>query len=111
MAYNLYVYSKAFANLMGGESAGDAFAVDYLSDTIKAMLCSSSYTPNQDTDEVIDTPDAAEISGAVGDDVVGEHCLRRWRRGAQGQQQRAPVPLHRGGHVARIGRADVADRE
>lgn len=51
MPFNLYWYSKAFANLMGGEVAGDTFAVDYLSDTIKVLLTTSSYAYNLDTHE------------------------------------------------------------
>jgi hypothetical protein len=45
------VYGKAFANLLGGESAGETFAVDWLSDTIKVLLTTSSYVPNLDTHE------------------------------------------------------------
>lgn len=44
-------YSKAFANVLGGEIAGDTFAVDYLSDTIKALLTTSTHTVNLDTHE------------------------------------------------------------
>lgn len=45
------LYGKAYANLLGGEVAGDTFAIDFLSDTIKASLHTSSYTPNLDTHE------------------------------------------------------------
>lgn len=38
-------------NLMGGETAGEALAVDYLSDTMKVSLHTSSHSPDQDTDE------------------------------------------------------------
>jgi hypothetical protein len=51
MAFELKWFSKAQANLMGGESGADAFAVDYLTDTIKVMLTTSAYTPNLDTHE------------------------------------------------------------
>ncbi len=51
MAVTQSYFGKAFANLLGGEVAGDSFAVDYLSDTIRAMLCTSSYAPNLDTHE------------------------------------------------------------
>jgi hypothetical protein len=47
------VYGKAFVNLLGGEVSGDTFAVDYLSDTIKMSLHTSSYTPNLDTHETV----------------------------------------------------------
>jgi hypothetical protein len=46
-------YLKCYANLLGGEIAGDTFAVDYLSDTIKARLHTASYVPNLDTHETI----------------------------------------------------------
>jgi hypothetical protein len=44
-------YGKCYANLLGGEIAGDTFAVDYLSDTIKCLLTTSTYAPNLDTHE------------------------------------------------------------
>lgn len=37
--------------------------VDYDSDTIKVMLVSSAYTPNQDTHDYLDDVVASEISG------------------------------------------------
>lgn len=42
-------FSKAFANEQGGEVSGDAFAIDYLSDTIKCALLTSTAAPNKDT--------------------------------------------------------------
>jgi hypothetical protein len=45
------LYGKAFANLLGGEVSGDAFAIDYLSDTIKIALLANAYTQNLDTHE------------------------------------------------------------
>lgn len=51
MAVTAKLYGKAPANFLGGESSGDTFAVDWISDTIKVALASSSYTPNQDTHE------------------------------------------------------------
>lgn len=33
----------------GSGTAGNAPNIDYLSDTIKVMLCTSTYTPNKDT--------------------------------------------------------------
>lgn len=44
-------YGKCFANLLGGEAGGDAFAVDFLTDTVKAMLTTSGYAHNLDTHE------------------------------------------------------------
>jgi len=61
----LQLYGKFGSNIFGGESSGDAFAMDLLSDTIKATLHTSSYTPNIDTDEV--KADATnELSTAAG---------------------------------------------
>jgi hypothetical protein len=51
MAQTIELFGKALANLLGGEVAGDTFAVDYLSDTIKGMLTTNAYTPNLDTHE------------------------------------------------------------
>lgn len=51
MAVTAYMYGKAFANLLGGETSGETSAVDYLSDTIKVALCTSSYAYNLDTHE------------------------------------------------------------
>src|SRR4051812_34145054 len=52
MAVTIYKYGKCYANLLGGEIAGDTFGVDYLSDTMKASHHTSSYVPNLDTHEV-----------------------------------------------------------
>lgn len=46
------LYGKVGANFLGGEASGDAFAIDFLSDTIKATLHTTTYTPNIDTDEL-----------------------------------------------------------
>lgn len=48
----LQLYGKLGANAFGGEIAGDAAQMDYLSDTIKATLHTTTYAPNIDTDEV-----------------------------------------------------------
>jgi hypothetical protein len=61
----LQLYGKFGANMMGGEVAGDTFAMDYLSDTIKASLHTTSYTPNIDTDEVFANA-SSELSTANG---------------------------------------------
>ncbi len=44
-------YTKALANLVGGETAGETRAVDFLSDVIKVMLTTATHVPNQDTHE------------------------------------------------------------
>lgn len=51
MAVTLTLYTKMPANIFGGETAGESSAVDFLSDTIKVALATSSYTPNQDSHE------------------------------------------------------------
>lgn len=51
MAVTAFWYGKAFANIMGGETPGESSALDWLSDTIKVMLTTSAYVPNQDTHE------------------------------------------------------------
>jgi hypothetical protein len=51
MAVTAFIYGKAFANLLGGETSGESSAVDFLSDTIKVALCTSSYSYNLDTHE------------------------------------------------------------
>lgn len=45
------LYGKAHANMLGGEASGDSFAIDFLSDTIKCSLHTSTYSPNLDTHE------------------------------------------------------------
>jgi hypothetical protein len=47
------LYGKLGANILGGEVAGDAFQMDYLSDTIKLTLHTSTYSPNIDTNEIL----------------------------------------------------------
>lgn len=46
----LQLYGKFSANIMGGEAAGDV-PMDFLSDTIKATLHTTTYVPNTDTHE------------------------------------------------------------
>lgn len=62
MAQAIELYGKALANLLGGEASGDTFAVDFLSDTIKCALATSSYSPNLDTHEVFSDV-TNEVSG------------------------------------------------
>jgi hypothetical protein len=47
----LQLYGKFAVNVLGGEAAGDAGQMDFLSDVIKATLHTTTYTPNVDTDE------------------------------------------------------------
>lgn len=64
MSNPVLLYGKSFANLLGGESSGDTFAVDYLSDTIKFALLDSGHTPNRNTHEVFSDVSGDEVSGA-----------------------------------------------
>lgn len=48
----LQLYGKVGANFLGGEASGDAFQMDYLSDSIRFTLHTSTYVPNIDTHEV-----------------------------------------------------------
>lgn len=48
----MVLYGKTPINLMGGETAGETKAIDFLSDTTKAALFTASHTPAQDTDEL-----------------------------------------------------------
>jgi hypothetical protein len=45
-------YHKLFSVEEGGELVGDAFSIDYLSDTIKVALLTNAYTPNLGTHKV-----------------------------------------------------------
>lgn len=47
----LQLYGKFSANVFGGEAGGDQ-GMDFLSDTIKATLHTTTYVPNTDTHEV-----------------------------------------------------------
>lgn len=49
--YRITKYGKAQINMLGGEAGGDSFQIDYLTDTIKLLLTTSSHTPNLDTHE------------------------------------------------------------
>ncbi|MEO8484164.1 MAG: hypothetical protein ABI634_18275 [Acidobacteriota bacterium] len=62
MAVSINKYGKAYANLLGGESSGDTFAVDFLSDTLKMALAGSGYTPDLDAHEVFSDV-TSEVTG------------------------------------------------
>lgn len=56
------LYAKFPENALGGNSGGDS-PIDYLTDTIKCALVTSSYTPNQTTHEWWSDVSANETSG------------------------------------------------
>jgi hypothetical protein len=49
MAVTAFWYGQAIMQAFGSGVAGNAPNIDFLSDTIKVMLCTSLYTPSQDT--------------------------------------------------------------
>ena len=49
MAVTALWYGQAIMQAFGSGSAGGAPNIDFLSDTIKVMLCTNAYTPAQDT--------------------------------------------------------------
>ena len=49
MAVTAFWYGQAIMQAFGSGSAGNAPNIDFLSDTIKVMLCTNAYTPAQDT--------------------------------------------------------------
>lgn len=51
MAVSAKLYARSVLNMAGGDAAGDG-PMDLLSDTIKLTLHTSTYTPNQATNEV-----------------------------------------------------------
>jgi hypothetical protein len=51
MPFTAFWYGKAFANILGGETAPESSRIDFLSDDMRIMLMTSSYTPNIDTHE------------------------------------------------------------
>jgi hypothetical protein len=59
------IYGKLGANIFGGETAGETVAIDYLSDTIKVSLHTSTYSPVQDSDEFFDvaTNELSAVNG------------------------------------------------
>lgn len=61
----MQLYGKLPANMFGGEVAGDAGQMDYLSDTLRMTLHTNTYAPNIDTDEAFATA-TNELSTASG---------------------------------------------
>jgi hypothetical protein len=56
------LYAKFPENALGGNSGGDS-PIDFLTDTIKCALVTSSYTPNQTTHEWWSDVSANDVSG------------------------------------------------
>ena len=53
MAVTAKLYGQGLMNMGGGSSAGGA-PIDWLSDTIKVALCTSTYSPDQDAHDFFD---------------------------------------------------------
>lgn len=66
MATTNLIYGHAILDAFGSVSAGNAPNVDYLSDTINGALVTSTYAPNQDTDEFWSTPVTNELANGNG---------------------------------------------
>jgi len=79
MAITSFWFGKAIINAFGGETAGESIAIDYLSDTIKVALFTSSATMAQDTTEFYgDLSDEVSDSGTnytTGGAVLGSKTL------------------------------------
>jgi hypothetical protein len=54
MAVTPYLGGLALINALGGDSAGEAPNIDWLSDTIKVALFTDAHAPDQDVDEFYD---------------------------------------------------------
>lgn len=70
MAVTAKLFAKSVLNMAGGDAAGDG-PMDLLSDTLKLTLHTSTYTPNQSTNEV--KADATnELTTAGGYTALGQ---------------------------------------
>jgi hypothetical protein len=77
MAVTAYWYAYGLLNAYGGSTAGDAYTCDFLSDTVKVALTTSSYTPNQDTHDFFNDV-TNEVSGTgytAGGSTLGSKTL------------------------------------
>jgi hypothetical protein len=66
MAVTAFWYGNALVNAFGGDSAGEAFAFDWLSDTIKVALLDNGHTPSQDNHDFFDDVEADELANGNG---------------------------------------------
>ncbi len=69
MAVSAKMYAKGLMNMAGGDASGDG-PMDLLSDTIKFTLHTSTYVPNQSTNET-KTDATNELSTAGGYTALG----------------------------------------
>src|SRR3972149_4380124 len=77
-------YRKAWANMVGGEAAGEARQSDYLSDTMKVMLAASGYTLSLDHEVKADVTNEVTGTGytaggtTIGTKVVTYAAATSW---------------------------------
>src|SRR3989304_5640328 len=77
-------YRKAWANMVGGEAAGEARQSDYLSDTMKVMLAASGYTLNLEHEVFADVTNEVTGTGytaggtTIGTKVVTYTAANSW---------------------------------
>jgi hypothetical protein len=74
VAVTIVLYGKTPINIMGGETAAETKKIDWSSDTIKAALFTSAYTPAQDTDELYSGISANEVANGNGYTTGGNTC-------------------------------------
>ena len=65
MVASTHWYTNAFVNILGGGTEEEDKRIDYLTDDIYIMLCTSSYTPNKDTHET-KADVTNEVTGSTG---------------------------------------------
>lgn len=70
------MFGKFGANALGGEAGGDAFQIDWITDTIKATLHTTTWVPNIDTNEVF-TDATNELTTANGYTAGGFTLLNK----------------------------------
>lgn len=66
MAASAKAYASFVMEACGGTTAGEVPNIDYLSDDVRIMLCTASYTPNQSADKFVSTPRAYEVANGNG---------------------------------------------
>lgn len=66
MAVSTKVYANAALQAFGGGASGDVPNIDFLSDTIKVSLHTSSYTPDQSAHKFRSSTTATEVASGNG---------------------------------------------
>lgn len=63
MAVTAYWFGRSLVNAFGGSASGDSYKFDWLSDTIKVALLTSSYTVDQNDHMFWSQASSAEVTG------------------------------------------------